>query len=262
MKLNSNSKMIRKEAELINELEIAWKKAEGLTLLKHVSPPKSTKGAIARFNIKKACRRTLEKVGYHKMKISDVMGEANMANGLFYHYFPDLKSLVLEVLLDFLARFKGRILDKPVLTKTEWYDVGYTYYFRIVKSYALYPGMMQCMKEMMWEETSFGTLVRLIFIKTQEESLKKLPLDGIRSDMTHDQLRIILRALGSIGEEILIDYYITKESKISQLKISERAMSEYLTSLFYQAFFLEHPPIEKLRYAADLKQWITNKSNI
>jgi len=251
--------MYKKEVELKNELEIAWKSAADVALSKSVTPPKSNKGALARTNIKKACRRTLEKVGYHKMKISDVMNEAGMATGLFYHYFSDLKSLVLEVLLDFLARFKGKILDKPAMTKEEWYDVGYTYYFRIVKSYALYPGMMQCMKEMMWEETKFGTLVRLIFIQSQEESLKKLPRDGIRTNMSNDQLRIILRALGSIGEELLIDYYITQESKISKLEISERAMAEYLTSLFYQAFFLEQPPLDKLKYADDLKAWMDSK---
>jgi len=256
VKLNSNSKMYKKETELKNELEIAWKKAADVALIKSVNPPKSHKGALARTNIKKSCRRTLEKVGYHKMKIADVMQEAGMATGLFYHYFPDLRSLVLEVLLDFLSRFKGKILNKPALTKEEWYDVGYTYYFRIVKSYALYPGMMQCMKEMMWEETNFGALVRLVFIKSQEESLKKLPQEGIRGNMSNDQLRIILRALGSVGEELLIDYYITKESKISKLSISERAMAEYLTSLFYQAFFLEQPPLNKMKYAKDLKEWM------
>jgi len=250
--------MQNKDIELKNELEIAWKKATEIVVNKSVSPPKSNKGALARSNIKKACRRTLEIVGYHKMRISDVMQEAGMANGLFYHYFPDLKSLVLEVQLDFLSRFKGKILDKPSLSKEEWYDVGYTYYFRIVKSYALYPGVMQCMKEMMWEEPDFGVLVRLIFIKSQEESLKKLPLDGIRVNMSNNQLRIILRALGSIGEELLIDYYITKESKISKLSISERAMAEYLTSLFYQAFFLEQPPLEKIKYSKELKRWMKN----
>ena len=112
------------------------------------------------------------------------------------------------------------------------------------------------MKEMMWEETNFGALVRLVFIKSQEESLKKLPQEGIRGNMSNDQLRIILRALGSVGEELLIDYYITKESKISKLSISERAMAEYLTSLFYQAFFLEQPPLNKMKYAKDLKEWM------
>ncbi|MBT8233096.1 MAG: TetR/AcrR family transcriptional regulator [Saprospiraceae bacterium] len=251
--------MLKREKELKNELEVAWKKAADIALSNNLKSPKSHKGEIARSNIKKACRRTLEKVGYHKMRIGDVMSEAGMANGLFYHYFPDLKSLVIEVLLDFLSRFKGSILDKPSLSKQEWYDVGYTYYFRIVKSYSLYPGMMQCMKEMMWEEPNFGALVRLVFIKSQEESLKKLPTDGIRSKMSNNQLRIILRALGSIGEEILIDYYITKESKISKLKITERAMAEYLTSLFYQAFFLEHPPIEKLKYDKELKTWVAGQ---
>ena len=62
---------------------------------------RSARGARARARLKAAALVVLEREGYHKMRIADVTREAGVAQGLFYHYFTDLKSLTLEVLTDF-----------------------------------------------------------------------------------------------------------------------------------------------------------------
>src|SRR3954465_15562882 len=51
-----------------------------------------------RDRLKEACRRVLDRVGYADIKIADVTAEAGVAVGLFYHYFKDLRSLVVELL--------------------------------------------------------------------------------------------------------------------------------------------------------------------
>jgi len=56
---------------------------------------KTARGARARAGLKAAALVVLEREGYHKMRIADVTREAGVAQGLFYHYFKDLKSLTI-----------------------------------------------------------------------------------------------------------------------------------------------------------------------
>ena len=79
------------------------KSAEGTVDGVTAKSAKSAKGERARAGLKAACLRVLERQGYHKMRIADVTQEAGVAQGLFYHYFKDLKSLTLEVLTDFAS---------------------------------------------------------------------------------------------------------------------------------------------------------------
>ncbi len=76
----------------------------------------SARGERARASLKEAALTVLERDGYHKMRIADVTGEAGVAQGLFYHYFKDLKSLTLEVLTDFaMASNDPLAIEKNVL---------------------------------------------------------------------------------------------------------------------------------------------------
>ena len=70
-------------------------------LNKKADKPLSAKGEKARARLMQAALVVLERDGYHKMRIADVTREAGVAQGLFYHYFKDLKSLTVEVLTDF-----------------------------------------------------------------------------------------------------------------------------------------------------------------
>src|SRR5690554_4359452 len=82
---------------------------------------KSAKGEQARNNLKQAALLVLERVGYHKMRISDVTAEAGVATGLFYHYFSDLKSLTIEVLSDFVANSQNLATIEKDVPKGDWY---------------------------------------------------------------------------------------------------------------------------------------------
>ena len=88
----------------------------------HPAPvAKSARGERARARLKKAALAVMEREGYHRMRIADVTEEAGVAQGLFYHYFSDLKSLTLEVLEDFIDPARDvEDIEKDV-PRGDWY---------------------------------------------------------------------------------------------------------------------------------------------
>ena len=75
--------------------------------------PASARGQKRRDLIKASTRVVLERVGYRAMKVTDVAAEAQIAVGLFYHYFPDLKTATCEVLSDFLDEMAAAPMAEP-----------------------------------------------------------------------------------------------------------------------------------------------------
>ena len=84
-------------------------------------PARSARGEQARARLKEAAARVLERVGYRQMRVVDVTREAGVASGLFYHFFPDLKTLTIEVLQDFMQRFEAIEDIERGVAKGDWY---------------------------------------------------------------------------------------------------------------------------------------------
>jgi AcrR family transcriptional regulator len=120
---------------------------------------RSAKGERARAGLRDACLRVLERQGYHKMRIADVTQEAGVAQGLFYHYFKDLKTLTLEVLTDFASASNDPLEIEKDVPKGDWYARIYAHNLVIVRSYARRPGVMRCLLQLADEDKAFGGLL-------------------------------------------------------------------------------------------------------
>ncbi len=106
---------------------------------------RSARGERARARLKAAALVVLEREGYHRMRIADVTREAGVAQGLFYHYFSDLKALTLEVLTEFAqASSDPEQIEKDV-PRGDWYGRIYAHNLVVVRSYARRPGIMRCL---------------------------------------------------------------------------------------------------------------------
>src|SRR4051812_1431830 len=67
------------------------------------------KGERTRRQIKAAAARCLGRQGFHDLRVADVAAAARVASGTVYIYFPNLETLTLEVLSDFLAWIMGEV---------------------------------------------------------------------------------------------------------------------------------------------------------
>ena len=214
---------------------------------------KSAKGEQARKKLKRAARVVLERVGYHKMRITDVTKEAGVASGLFYHYFKDLKSLTLEVLSDFVAESKNIEAIEKNVPKGDWYERIYAHNLIVIKSYNARPGLMRCLLQLADEDLEFSKLLRESFIEQLNWLVKLMPGMFPEAKITEHQALMVVYTLSGSSESVLRDYYINHDPALTAEKLNIEDIAELLAVIFYRGLFLQHPPTEKLKYTANLQ---------
>ena len=215
-------------------------------------PIKSAKGARARANLKAAALVVMEREGYHRMRIADVTLEAGVAQGLFYHYFSDLKSLTMEVLADFINPARDLEDIERGVAKGDWYGRIYAHNYLVVNSYARRPGVMRCLLQMADEEPEFSALLRESYREQLMWLVRLMPKMFPRARFKKHQALLSVYALAGIGEGLLREYFVNESKTLRAAQLSAEQLTELLSTMFYRALFLEHPPTEKLQYTRNL----------
>ncbi len=213
----------------------------------------SPKGEVARAKLKAAALRVMADVGYHRMRISDVTQKAGVAQGLFYHYYNDLKSLTTEVLEDFVSHsLRVEDIEKNV-PKGDWYERILAHNRLIVQAYAQRPGIMRCLLQLADEDEQFSQMLRRNFIHQLGWLTHQMPKLFPAAEMSDQQAMMVAYTLAGTGETILRDYYISGEGVLTREKLTVDEMAELISVMIYRGLFLKNPPIEKLRYTTNLQ---------
>ena len=216
-------------------------------------PLRSPRGERARARLKQAALVVLENVGYHKMRIADVTGEAGVAAGLFYHYFDDLKQLTVEVMEDFVAHSLHIDDIERNVSRGDWYGRMFAHNRLVASTYAERPGLTRCLLQLADEDEAFSQLLRKNFIHQLSWLVKQMPKLFPEAALGEQQALIVVYALSGMGETLLRDYYVVREPALVAAALSVDDMAELLTVMFYRGLFLENPPAERLRYTANLQ---------
>lgn len=214
--------------------------------------PRSARGERARAGLKEAALVVLEREGYHKMRIADVTGEAGVAQGLFYHYFKDLKSLTLEVLTDF-ARGNNdpREIEKGV-SRGDWYARIYAYNLVVVKSYARRPGIMRCLLQLADEDPDFSAMLRETYRNQLMWLVDLMPKLFPDVRFRKNQALMVVYSLAGVGEGLIREYFINESKTLRAADLSVEEFAELLTTMFYRGLFLTNPDPKKLKYTRNL----------
>jgi AcrR family transcriptional regulator len=216
------------------------------------SQTRSARGAKARAKLKQAALKVLEREGYHRMRIGDVTREAGVAQGLFYHYFKDLKSLTIEVLTDFAAP-AGNVeeIEKDV-PRGDWYRRIYAHNHLVVSSYAKRPGVMRCLLQMADEDEEFSAMLRGSFREQLMWLVDLMPRLFPEVEFKPGQALMIAYSLAGNSETLLREYFIDRSETLLAANLSVDDLAELMTTMYYRALFLEHPPREQLNYTRNL----------
>ncbi len=216
------------------------------------SQTRSARGARARAKLKAAALVVLEREGYHKMRIADVTREAGVAQGLFYHYFTDLKSLTVEVLTDF-ATAAGELEDiERDVPRGDWYARIYAHNLLVVSSYAKRPGVMRCLLQLADEDSAFSATLRESYRRQLMWLVKLMPSMFPNVRFRKHQALLVVYSLAGIGEGLLREYFIDESQTLRSADLSVAQFTELLTTMFYRALFLESPDQSQLEYTRNL----------
>ena len=217
---------------------------------------RSARGERAAARLKEAALVVLERDGYHKMRIADVTREAGVAQGLFYHYFKDLKSLTLEVLTDFaLASSDPQAIEKDV-PRGDWYARIYAHNLVVVRSYARRPGIMRCLLQLADEDAEFSAVLRETYREQLMWLVELMPRLFPDVKFRKHQALMTVYALAGIGEGLVREYFINESKTLRAAKLSVEEFAELLSTMFYRALFLENPPQEQLKYTRNLAKMV------
>ncbi len=213
---------------------------------------RSARGERARAGLKEAALSVLERQGFHKMRIADVTGEAGVAQGLFYHYFSDLKSLTLEVLTDFAMLSSDPAEIERDVAKGDWYARIYAHNLRVVRSYARRPGVMRCMLQMADEDADFSAMLRDSYRAQLMWLVDIMPRLFPQVRFRRHQALLIVYALAGVGEGLMREYFINESKTLRTAKLSVEEFAELLSTMFYRGLFLENPDQAQLNYTRNL----------
>ena len=217
---------------------------------------RSAKGEQARQKLKAAALVVLERVGYHKMRITDVTSEAGVAAGLFYHYFSDLKSLTREVLTDFIASSQNVAAIEKDVPRGDWYARIFAHNKFVVKTYAAHPGVMRCLFQLADEDEAFSALLRESFIQQLNWLVSVMPRLFPQAELSQHQALMVVYTLAASGEVVLRDYFINKDPALTAEPLTVEQLAELMSVIFYRGLFLQNPPAEKLTYTKNLQQMV------
>jgi len=217
------------------------------------SEPTSARGQKRRELIKAATRIVLEREGYRAMKVVDVASEAGVAAGLFYHYFPDLKSVTCEVLSDFLQEMAKSLMPEP----KGRYDAIYTSTLVMVKAFDEHPGLMRCLVQVADEVPEFKVLWDTVSIAWTKRVANSIERQFPDAKMGDHFASCVAYALGSMVDGLVNEVYVHQNPDARKLLRKPQDLAELLAVMWYHALYLENPPLEALKLTAPVAGMVT-----
>ncbi|MBA6413055.1 TetR/AcrR family transcriptional regulator [Parahaliea sp. F7430] len=208
------------------------------------------KGELARERLKNAAIAVLDRAGYHQLRIKDVTAEAGVAAGLFHHYYSDLRSLVEEILEEHIAKAEATEVIERDVSKGDWFNRLRSHYRFAVRNHAEHPGIMRCIHQFCADDPDFRKRWNASYYKRLELLVDVFPFVFPDSELSADEARLIVYGLSGIGQDLLREYYIERDSPLLALQLSEEELAEWLAVLQYRSLFACNPPKEQLRYAS------------
>lgn len=212
--------------------------------------PVSSRGQKRRELIKAAARIVLERIGYHAMKVTDVATEAGVAVGLFYHYFPDLKSVTCEVLSDFLDELSATPHAEP----EDRFEVIFIPTLIWANAYAEHPGLMRCLVQVADEVPELRALWHKHNSTWTRRIAKSIARRFPEGQLSENFSLSIAYALGSMVDGLINEVYVLRNADLRKLLKSPREAAELLSAIWYRALYMENPPAGKLTLTAPLHE--------
>lgn len=204
-------------------------------------PRKSRKeqAAETKERLKLATLAILERVGYRQMRIVDIAKEAGVAVGLFYHYFPDIKSITCEVLSDFMSAMTVDARQSP--RGDDLFQTLRAQYLILVRHFDKHPGLMRCMIQVSDEIPEFGEIWEQANRKWTNSFARYLEkcMGGKRPSA--DVAVLMAYSLGSMADAMMYEYYVRKNPDLLSRVKSQEHLAKILAALTYRAVFLKNP---------------------
>lgn len=202
--------------------------------------PATARGREKRSVLKAAATRVLERVGYRKMRLIDVVEEAGVPISLFYHYFSGTAEITEEILTDLLET-----LSTPNPNRSSNTDAFEAIVFAnevMVETYARSPGLMRCLLHFDEDEVGFSALYRDISHNWNVQVARKIAARFPGESLNADLMLPVAYALGGMFDSFLFEIYVEKNEGLARAFPTQRRLAVFLAIIWYRCLYMRNPP--------------------
>lgn len=221
------------------------------------SPPKQ-KGERTRLRLRIATAKSLERHGYHAMRVTDVTASAKVAEGSFYVYFTDKTDAALSVLSELLEDF----LDLAVKSSAhrDPFDAIRATNRRWLSVCRANAGLMRCILQLGDEDPNLAKLAqranRLWYERVAQSDAKRR-----RSPKGPAAALLAAYLLGGMMDELVRKLIIYPDPRfaelLEELKADDNAVADAASIVWLQVFHPEMKlPAGLPRAASVLAEWM------
>lgn len=200
--------------------------------------PATRKGRVKRGHIRKVTSELLREVAYHDLTLELITTRVGMPISVFYHYFPNKRALVLELLDEVFTDFrKTAAKDQP-------YGTGENGIYKVTagifRLYSENQGLMRCLYEV--EDPEFALRWREHLSNWHFRIAKGLE-EFATSSNDFTELLAIVHALGGMVETFAYERFVAESEPLKAFAPDIETAAAFLTTLWIRAVFLSNPKL-------------------
>lgn len=197
-------------------------------------------GRRSRELLKRAAREVLNERGYRSLRVQDVTTRADVAAGLFYRYFHDLREIVAEITQDFFAELLENA--DPVAAYEHHYNWIFDNLRDVVRRFAENPGILTCLFGLAGDYEEFDRIWKENAHRWNLRVAEYLKLHA-GFDATH--ARRMGFVLGAMTEGVIYQALIRRTEDLLQFGARPEDVADVLAVMWYRAIFLSNPPLDR-----------------
>lgn len=206
-----------------------------------------TRGLRTRNKLKQAAKELLNEQGYRTLRVEDVTQRAEVAYGLFYRYFHDLREIAHELCLEI---FKQVNEDSVALPFTlDPYDWIYEIHMSAIKPFTENPGVLACMFELSKDFDEFGDIWKA---SAHDWNLQVAKFLHKVAKFPKERAKQMAFVLGAMTEGVIYQDLIRHTQDLVKMGKSPEDLAEIISVMWYRAIFFECPEPSKIRVAKSL----------
>ena len=200
--------------------------------------PQLSKSDRTAARLKAAAARLLEKSSYNDLRVSDIAQDADVSQGTFYTYFDNRKGIVRVIFDEYFAILRAAMTSpKPAHEFGKMRESTETF----VKYYRANLGLMRCLRALGEIDVEFAKLKRRLDQTWFERNTAHLSRTRLGNEMSQDDIRFAVYALGAMIEEFLYIRYQNPDPAVVRLARSESDVADKLARIWYRALYLADP---------------------
>ena len=205
------------------------------------------RGLRTRNKLKQAAKELLNERGYRTIRVEDITQRAEVAYGLFYRYFHDLREIAHELCVEI---FKQVNEDSVALPFTmDRYDWIYEIHMSAIRPFAENPGVLACMFELSKEFDEFGDIWKA---SAHDWNLQVAKFLQKVAKFPKERSKQMAFVLGAMTEGVIYQDLIRHTQDLVKMGKSPEDLAEIISVMWYRAIFFESPPPEKIKVAKAL----------